>query len=436
MKRLALLLALVVCSVSSSWAQNKNCYVYGVDFSHAKVYAAEESVQDFARAFEAINLLLVTESSKYNFNTFCGCSVTLVLDPMMRHISSTDFSNLKTYQKNSPEIDYAKCIKEYVLPQKEGVGLVLIAKFLDKLEDTAYYDLVLFDIATREVELQKLVFGKAGGFGLRNYWAGSIHDILNTYRIADDTAVKSPASSLNKEQRKVLKSQQNANDVKKGYYSEVSLAYSYLSSWESFSQINLNYIGGYRFNHHIVIGLGTGLDFAVGNSYKPLVTLGKDSVYEADYIKYGDRLSDGYTSSLGKKPESRWGQLPVQTLAVPLYAHFRAIILKTKWSPFVAFSAGVRLSSPKQLDIYRADNALIVKNYIQTCQYGLATGMFELMAGVCYHNSKDVGFNLQIGYAARGGHCWTYSNLYSGTDEHHIENDWYQGLTLRLGVTF
>ena len=183
MKRLALLIALVVCGVSPSWAQNKNCYVYGVDFSHAKVYAAEESVQDFARAFEAINLLLVREPEKYNFYNFCGCTVDLVLDPIMKVLSTADYSNLKTYSKLYPEIDYAKCVKEYNLPQKEGVGVVLFAKFLDKPAGNAIYTIVVFDVATREIQIQQDVSGSAGGFGLRNYWAKSIFVILCDYRL-------------------------------------------------------------------------------------------------------------------------------------------------------------------------------------------------------------------------------------------------------------
>ena len=40
------------------------------------------------------------------------------------------------------------------------------------------YDLVVFDIASREVIMHKMVAGEARGFGLRNYWAGSIYDII------------------------------------------------------------------------------------------------------------------------------------------------------------------------------------------------------------------------------------------------------------------
>ena len=184
MKRFVLFAALVCCSISTLLAQNnENYYVYGIDFSHAKVYAASEPESAFADAFQAINLLILTEPKKYDFNRFCGCKTSLVLDPIMKVLSTADYSNLKTYSKSFPEIDYAKCVKEYVLPQKEGTGVVLFAKFLDKPEGRAIYTVVVFDIATREIQIQQDVSGLAGGFGLRNYWAESLFVILSDYKL-------------------------------------------------------------------------------------------------------------------------------------------------------------------------------------------------------------------------------------------------------------
>ena len=57
-------------------------------------------------------------------------------------------------------------------------GLVLIATTLDKGNGIGYYTAVLFDPATQEVLLQMDMAGKPGGFGLRNYWAGSVYNAL------------------------------------------------------------------------------------------------------------------------------------------------------------------------------------------------------------------------------------------------------------------
>lgn len=182
MKKLFLIIACVFSITALSAQTKEKYYVYGVDFSQARIYAAAESVEQFSQAFESINLLLATESEKYDFSLMLGRRATLALDPMMKLLSACDYANLKVYQKEFPEIDYAACVKNYDLSQEEGIGVVLIAKLLDKPGACAYYALIQFDIATREIISQQDVVGQARGFGLRNFWAGSIYQILRTVK--------------------------------------------------------------------------------------------------------------------------------------------------------------------------------------------------------------------------------------------------------------
>ena len=180
MKKLLLIIACVL-SFTTLFAQNSTkYYVYGIDFSHAKVFAAEESVEQFSNAFQAINLLLVTEAEKYDFYELIGRRPKVVIDPMMKLLADCDYADLKTYEKDFPEIDYAACVNNYQLPQTEGVGVIMIAKLLDKPLACAYYTLIKFDIATREIISQDDVLGKARGFGLRNYWAGSVYQVIKS----------------------------------------------------------------------------------------------------------------------------------------------------------------------------------------------------------------------------------------------------------------
>ena len=55
---------------------------------------------------------------------------------------------------------------------------MLIATTLDKGNGIGYYTAVLSEPATQEVILQMDMAGKPGGFGLRNYWAGSVYNAL------------------------------------------------------------------------------------------------------------------------------------------------------------------------------------------------------------------------------------------------------------------
>ena len=58
--------------------------------------------------------------------------------------------------------------------------------------------------------------------------------------------------------------------VVRGFEQEASFAWSVLFD-ELIHHININYIGGFRFNHYLFVGVGSGLDFGAGYSFKPYV---------------------------------------------------------------------------------------------------------------------------------------------------------------------
>ena len=62
--------------------------------------------------------------------------------------------------------------------KKPGIGLVIIAKLLNKAEAYGSYQVVFFNTETKEIIQDWAIGGKARGFGLRNYWAGSIHKVI------------------------------------------------------------------------------------------------------------------------------------------------------------------------------------------------------------------------------------------------------------------
>lgn len=150
----------------------------GVDFSKVKVYASNDSPEKFVQAFKDINILFISENDKYSFYRILNNKAELRIDPMLKKLSNCDYPDLITLDSEYGDINCAEIIKDYNLSQKEGVGVVLIAKLLNKPLERAIYDLVIFDISTRNILYIKEVAGEASGFGLRNYWAGSIYDIL------------------------------------------------------------------------------------------------------------------------------------------------------------------------------------------------------------------------------------------------------------------
>ena len=107
MKRLLFML-MCIFSISMLSAQNnEKIYVYGVDYSFAKVYAAYESVEQFAKAFEGINMLIITEPEKYDFSRMVGKRVDVVIEPMLKVVTSADYANLKSLNSTYEEPDYS-----------------------------------------------------------------------------------------------------------------------------------------------------------------------------------------------------------------------------------------------------------------------------------------------------------------------------------------
>ena len=107
-----------------------------------------------------------------------------------------------------------------------------------------------------------------------------------------------------------------------GQYVEISPMFNLSKEGGSFS-FNFNYIGGYRFNKNIFLGLGTGLN----------LNGGQDDWSEFYYNNYGgyNDYYDYYNASL-------------YLLSIPAYLHFRVDWGKraTKWNFYSAFSTGAQ----------------------------------------------------------------------------------------------
>jgi hypothetical protein len=184
MKRIFLaIVGLLFCFTAHSAQPSTKCYIYGVDFSEVQVYGALESEDDFAEAFKGINMLFITEPSKYDMSLVINRYAKLMLGPVMEVLEDCDFESMKTYDNECPEIDYAECVEYYDIEQEDGIGVVLIAKFLNKPEKYGEYAIVIFDIASRKVLKAIDVRGDAGGFGLRNFWARSVYNAINSVSV-------------------------------------------------------------------------------------------------------------------------------------------------------------------------------------------------------------------------------------------------------------
>lgn len=157
---------------------------YGVDFSNTKVCGADETDEQFRKAFGGINGLFISESKKYDVSkAFKKEFRTLDLDVAIMRSADAKLERSKPNEVCEMTDDQVNDIlSAYGAPGEDGVGVLIIAELLSKKDLTASYNVVFFDIATKNVLYFNRVSGSPGGFGLRNFWAGSVKDMLRCWK--------------------------------------------------------------------------------------------------------------------------------------------------------------------------------------------------------------------------------------------------------------
>lgn len=184
-QRIGIAMGVDKCGQSKNYADTSQyipegeVIVYGVDFSHVQIYGAKESVEQFANAFVAINALFVSQPEKYDCSKLSNKQCTVYTYPTDLLVGSIDWQYAMGSNGVLRKSSVEEIVKNYRLPNTDGVGLVFIAWLLDKTKNRAYYDVVYFDIKTRRIIFNAAVDGRASGFSLRNFWANSVYTIIS-----------------------------------------------------------------------------------------------------------------------------------------------------------------------------------------------------------------------------------------------------------------
>lgn len=158
----------------------KELTFWGVDFSLAKTYNAYENPELFKEAFYGINELFLKEPKKYDLQKFFNKRMIVNVAPSQHLIGQIQADNLVTTDNSYhiSEAEIAEHIRGFNTDEATGFGVVLIAGLLDKANNKATYDVVVFDIKTKEIISDSQFTERAGGFGLRNFWASSVYKTL------------------------------------------------------------------------------------------------------------------------------------------------------------------------------------------------------------------------------------------------------------------
>lgn len=173
MKRIIIIFT-VLLSTSSLFAQKQKptAEFYGVDFSQVNVIGAIDPEDKLIEAFVAINELVQHEQAKYDVGKYLKHTITFT--NIEKAIDQTKTLEGKEFKNQKLQtIDVKAIIDAY--PQTESKVIVIVAKELNKSRNNGTYIALIFDGTTKEIISQKEFNGKSGGFGLRNFWAGSLY---------------------------------------------------------------------------------------------------------------------------------------------------------------------------------------------------------------------------------------------------------------------
>lgn len=161
----------------------------GIDFSHVKLVgqfsqfagAGEKSASQIKSIyFPGWNNLIPDEREKYDVAGMLRKDhVTYDHDMVMAINAKTPVEELETH--NAPQYtreDIEKFVGGYDTSGKEGIGVLYVAEVLNKASTEAWFHFVAINMKTKEILIHDRLRGEPSGVGIRNYWAGAIHDVI------------------------------------------------------------------------------------------------------------------------------------------------------------------------------------------------------------------------------------------------------------------
>lgn len=191
MKKIILWVLLFVSAITCQAAKKSpianinSVNFYGVDYSNCRTFGVEGGSENVAKTLANINNLFVSEAKKYDVEKFTKKKVNVVDISVGRTISEgVDADALATNEQGNVVSDEAveNAIKNLNLKENSGIGLILVGEYLSKPKAEGTYQVVFFDVASRNIVAKWRATGKGGGFGLRNYWAKSVYLVMESIK--------------------------------------------------------------------------------------------------------------------------------------------------------------------------------------------------------------------------------------------------------------
>jgi hypothetical protein len=194
MKRKTILFILSVVLSGPAFAQTKselfnpNTEVtwLGLDFSGAKFIGDRErlgSESDIHHLLDALNELMVKEADKYNVAAALQKKkVEYATDVTTEHNAGLDvLSMISAEGKDHVHLkpgDVEEIVSGYDFKGKSGIGLMFNVESFNKLIEEGSFWITFVNMGTKEVLFTERLTAPPSGFGMRNFWAGSVNGVI------------------------------------------------------------------------------------------------------------------------------------------------------------------------------------------------------------------------------------------------------------------
>lgn len=157
----------------------------GVDFADVRIAGHSDiEVKDLKdRHFSTINNLVLNEPKKYDFSKFFHRSnVQTDISMVEAHNAKIDADKIKSTgaddETHLTPAGVEKIVKGYNFGKK-GIGAMIVVESLSKTKEHGTAYMVFLDMSNSKVLYSEKFTEKGGGFGLRNYWAKVVYNVLD-----------------------------------------------------------------------------------------------------------------------------------------------------------------------------------------------------------------------------------------------------------------
>ena len=198
--RKALVLAILIISMNNTAYSQKQQAIFnrmgpeivwlGLDFTQVRMVGPLGTVDknELIQLFEDINMVVITERSKYNFEAALRKDeVPYNLEIVTKLNSEIDPDKAIAYASQEErarlnEEAISVLIKQYNVDNKEGIGLVFFIETLDKVREQGTMWVTFFNLSDRNVLFTERMSGTAGGISFRNHWARTVYEVIDQIR--------------------------------------------------------------------------------------------------------------------------------------------------------------------------------------------------------------------------------------------------------------